>query len=191
MCIRDSYYSFLVNDLAVGGGETKTARLAPEARETTTLVNYSPPPSPSLGDLALRMELEGGPDRVFEAGEVLRFTVGVAEDAYVYCYYEDHTGTVVRVFPTRFQDEPKVLAGAWVQIPSRLAGYEIVVEESGASEQVACVATRNAYGTRRPFVLEEGALKTLSVRNLKSAVDQHLDADRFGTSVQYLAVRVR
>ena len=187
----DLYYSFLVSDLAIGGEAEAVAGSAPEVREATMPVNYSPPPSPSLGDLALRMELEGGPDRVFEAGEVLRFTVGVAEDAWVYCYYEDHAGTVVRVFPTRFQAEPKVQAGAWVQIPSRLAGYEIVVEESGASEQVACVATRNAYGPRRPFVLEEGALRALSVRNIRSAVEQHLDADRFDTSVQYLAVRVR
>ena len=140
--------------------------------------------------MGLRVDLDGGRDRDLRRGDSLRFMVTVAADAHVYCYYQDHEGAVVRVFPSRFQENSGVASGTWVQIPPRDAGYEIVLEREDIVEQVACIATQVAYGAKRPFVLDEGDLQVLSVPDLESAVDQHLEADRFDSTVQFLPIRV-
>ena len=187
----DLYYSFLVNNLAIQGQGKTVAGLVPNQRTSVSPASYTPPPSPSGGYLSLQVEPEGGKDRVFRAGDTLRFMVSVAQDAYVYCYYQDHNGTVARVFPSRFQTDPKVAAGSRTQIPSQDAGFAIGLDQADATEHVACAATEKAYGSKKPFLLEEEDLGPLKVSSLSEAMDQHLDADRFATTVQYLQIRVR
>ena len=187
----DLYYSLLANDLAIRNEGEDVSQLTLEPLPAGPRHEDTSPPSPSEGDLGLRVVPDGGKDRVLRQGDSLRFVVTVARDARVYCYYEDHEGTVVRVFPTSFQPDANVTAGALVQIPARDAGYEIVLEEEDVTEGIACIATGVSYGPKRPFVLDEGDLKALSVPDLKSAVDQHLEADRFDTTVQYLPIQVQ
>ena len=191
----DLYYSLLANDLAIGNEVAEASELTAQRPEAGSApgpaAGSAPPPSPSRGDIGLRVDVDGGRNRDLRRGDSLRLVVTVAEDARVYCYYQDHEGVVVRVFPSRFQEDARVAAGTWVQIPDRDAGYEIVLEQEDAFEQVACIATRVAYGAKRPFVLDEGDLQALSVPDLASAVEQHLEADRFESTVQYLPIRVR
>ena len=187
----DLYYSLLANDLAIGAEDREASGTTPDLFTAEPADAHGPPPSPSRGDIGLHVDLDGGRDRDLRRGDRLRFMVTVAEDAHVYCYYEDHDGTVVRVFPTRFQEDSRLSAGSRVLIPDPDAGYDIVLERDGVVEQVACVATQVAYGAKRPFVLEEGDLEALGVPDLRGAVDQHLEADRFDTTVQFLPIRVR
>ena len=187
----DLYYSFLVNNLAVQEQDKPVEELAANSGSSVIPPNNAPPRSPSAGNLSLKLEPEGGTNRVFQTGEPFSFMASVAQDAYLYCYYQDHSGTVARVFPSRFQTDPKIAAGQLTQVPSPNAGFVIGLEESGVTEQIACIATEKAYGPKKPFVLEEEDLTALEVESLAEVVDQHLDADRFNTSVQYLPIMVR
>ena len=186
----DLYYSLLANDLAVRTEDRDASGLTPERLTAERASGYVPPPSPDRGDIGLQVDLDGGRDRALRRGDLLRFMVTVAEDAHVYCYYEDHDGTVVRVFPTRFQEDSSLAAGSRVLVPDPDAGYDIVLEQDSVVEQVACIATQVAYGAKRPFVLDEGDLEALGVPDLRSAVDQHLEADRYETTVRFLPIRV-
>jgi hypothetical protein len=183
----DLYYSFLINNLAVRAEEKHLeASVKPIPASLGNASSSSPP-----GAVDLRLDVIGNSSRIFNVGDTLRFAISVDRDAFVYCYYRDETGSVARVFPNRFQQDPKVTPSASVQVPAKSAGFSIALERPATEAQLSCVATDKSYGAAKPFVLDEGDLKPLSAADMQVAIDQHLDADRFTTTVRQMNIKVR
>lgn len=146
--------------------------------------------------IGLSLEPSGGIGRKYELGDKLAFTVSVQQPANIYCYYEyvdDNKYYVVRVFPNRWQKNARVTPAKAISFPENEKQFSIELAQVGEEESVACVATDRAYSRQKePLVLSEPDLVPLKkARRLYGIIDQHLEADRFNSSVQHVRWAVR
>ncbi len=189
----DLYYSLLVDkSVVVPSGEDLGSRTETASGSQPSAVK------PIDGDDGIRLAVrqDGPAGKAYRVGDTLAFNVSVQRDAYVYCYYEFVDGDeykVARIFPNRGQPTALIGGGRSVTIPSERAGFEIELAASGIDEQVACVAVEEPYARNaEPEVLREPDLTPLrSARRLYAVVDQHLQAERFGTDVKHIRWKVR
>ncbi|MEM0986169.1 MAG: DUF4384 domain-containing protein [Pseudomonadota bacterium] len=97
----------------------------------------------------------------------LQMRVRLNADAYLYCYYRDGAGTVARIFPNRFQPNARVSGGTLVKIPDDGAGFRIVFEQAGATENVKCFASRSEIGVDFPETLKQADLTPIAMGDLR------------------------
>ena len=79
---------------------------------------------------------------VYSVGQPLSVRVRLNADAHTYCYYQDGSGVIARIFPNRFSPDSYVKGGSVLAIPGQGDGFEILFEQSRANEEVRCFATR-------------------------------------------------
>ena len=116
--------------------------------------------------LAIELSTPKGLTPVYPRNELLKLAVTASQDAYVYCYYQDHQGTIARIFPNRFQPDPYTIAGRSVQIPADNSGFDIVFETPGAEEQVLCLASYKEVGLTLPERYKVADLSPLAIGSL-------------------------
>ncbi len=89
------------------------------------------------------------------------------QDAYVYCYYQDSTGSVARIFPNRFQPDPLLHAGVQVEIPpAGTKSFALRFDKAGVHEAVACLGADREVGLTLPASLKAQDLEPLPVSGL-------------------------
>ncbi len=106
----DLYYRLLAN-------EARRPAAKPVAASAGKRRDYAVPPPPARAATAGRRARPRGPKPSYRVGETMVVSVQPTQDAYVYCFYQDATGTVARIFPNRFQPDPFLHAGAQIEIP--------------------------------------------------------------------------
>lgn len=177
----DLYYSLLEKRMVPGGApETTTA----EAVKPQTISTGS-----GDGDMTVGLTLRPNA-ATYRVGDKLSLAVGVMKPSDVYCYYQAADGSVARIFPNRFTPNASLTAGGHVIIPSGNA-FSLVLEKSGTKEFAACVATQKPYDERRPAALDEPDLTALREKSIQEVVQQHLDIDKFESSVQVVTIEVK
>ena len=105
----------------------------------------------------------------------LQMRVRSNADAYLYCFYEDGTGNIARIYPNRFQPNALIEGGRLVTIPDEAAGFRLIFEQAGARERVKCFASRSEIGVDFPDAIKKGDLVPLDVDSL-SALEQAIRA---------------
>jgi len=105
----------------------------------------------------------------YKVGELLNMTLSLTGEGTVFCYYEDVTHQVARIFPNQFFASPTLRAGSVIRLPS--GGFKIRFDQPG-KERVACV------GADREVVIPgnlKGArdLTPLPVRSLDDVINQY------------------
>jgi hypothetical protein len=87
--------------------------------------------------------------------------------SHLYCYYQDGSGEISRIFPNRFQPDAFVPARTQVEVPpGGGSAFSIRFEQLGAPEQVACLAADREVGLLLPPELKRQDLEPLPVRGL-------------------------
>jgi len=163
----DLYASLISQDLALGRqpdpafGETREAA----ARQVR--------PNP----LNLLLATPKGTQPSYRLNEALEMTVVASQDAYLYCYYQDGKGAIARVYPNQFQPDPYLTAGQPVRIPGEQAGFEIVLDWPGASEEVVCLASPKELGLALPAQLKTPDLTPMPVASLDEVVSTYRRLD--------------
>ncbi len=114
----------------------------------------------------------------YAVGEVLSITLRSNQDAFSYCYYQDSSRRVVRLFPNRFQPNALLTAEAPVTVPGVNARFEIVLEHPGAKEQILCVASRQELGLALPERLKGEDLVALPVDSLDAVESAFAQLDK-------------
>jgi hypothetical protein len=100
-------------------------------------------------------------------------SVQPTRDAHVYCYYQDATGTVARIFPNRFQPDPFLRGGVQIEVPpAGQQSFAIRFDKPGGSEAVACLGADREIGLRRPDRLKAQDLEPLPVHSLDEVAAQ-------------------
>jgi hypothetical protein len=95
------------------------------------------------------------------------------QDAYVYCFYQDATGVVARIFPNRFQPDPFLRAGVRIEIPPAGAkSFALRFDKANATEAVACLGADREVGLRLPDRLKAQDLAPLPVSGLDDVASQ-------------------
>ena len=146
---------------------TQTAARPPQqATEQPAIRPVSPPQAvtpaqPEIGELrpAVPLEIElltpRGSTPVYNVNEELELTVDLSKSAYVYCYYQDGTGSIARIFPNRFRPDSFVQVDTPLHIPGRDSRFDIVFELSNSFEAIGCYASEQDLDARLPETLQQ------------------------------------
>jgi curli biogenesis system outer membrane secretion channel CsgG len=175
----DLYASLIHQDLALG------RQPDPSFGETIQASAARIRPNP----LTLTLATPAGGSPVYQVNQSLELTAIASQDSYVYCYYEDGGGAVTRIYPNQFQPDAYLIAGRPLAIPGD-AGFDIVFDRRGASEQVLCLAAPSELGVRLPPQLRTPDLAPMPVRSLDEVVTAYRQLDR-GLVEARLPIRVQ
>lgn len=153
------YYRLLASDPARGRGAP------PPAAAATPVAMPAPPPAAEAPRAILATSRGGRP--VYRVGESMVLRVQPTQDAYIYCYYQDASGEISRIFPNRFQPDAFVRARSPVQVPPEGSGaFSIRFGKAGVPEGVACLTADREVGLLLPAELKRQDLEPLPVRSL-------------------------
>ena len=106
------------------------------------------------------------------SGAPLSFALQSSSTAYAYCYMQDVSGDVARVFPNRWQPDPVIDAGKRVSVPGPSAKFDLVFPPAGAREQVTCFVSSAELGSALPNNLKGEDLAPLPVVSLSDLRSQ-------------------
>lgn len=124
-----------------------TQAATPEPPETAA-AQIAPP-------LDIALLTPHGSNPVYNLNDELEFTVDLSRSAYVYCYYQDATGAIARIFPNRFQPDPFVDINAPLRIPGAESRFSIVFELPASIEVVGCFASEGDIDASLPAALQQ------------------------------------
>jgi len=146
----------------------------PTARPASLQVAAASPVAVSAAPAApavfrVNLDSDRGSRPSYKVGEFLNMTLSLTGEGTVFCYYEDATHQVARIFPNQFYANPTVRSGSTIRLPS--GGFKIRFDQPG-KERVVCI------GADREVVIPsslKGArdLSPLPVRSLDEVVNQY------------------
>jgi len=90
----------------------------------------------SAGAFRVSLESDRGNRPSYKIGDFLNMSLSLSGDGTVYCYYEDTSRQVARIFPNQFFGNPTLRSGSTVRLPS--GGFKIRFDQAG-KERVACI----------------------------------------------------
>jgi hypothetical protein len=153
----DLYYRLLASD-----GRRPTAKPVAASPANAAVTPALPPTEPPR----LVVSTPRGPRPSYRVGETMVVSVQPTQDAYVYCFYQDSTGTVARIFPNRFQPDPLLHAGVQIEIPPAGTRSFALRFDNPGSEAVACLGSDREVGLKLPDKLKAQDLEPLPVSGL-------------------------
>ncbi|MFL5280121.1 MAG: DUF4384 domain-containing protein [Rhodopila sp.] len=161
------YYRLLASD----GRQpvTKAVAKTPIA-DTATAPPSAAPLAPPPG---LVVSSPRGPKPTYRIGDTMVVSVQPTRDACVYCYYQDASGTVARIFPNRFQPDPFLRGGTRIEVPpAGQQSFALRFDKPGGSEAIACLGADREVGLRLPDRLKAQDLEPLPVHSLDDVAAQ-------------------
>jgi len=120
----------------------------------------------SARPLELTLSTNRGTEPILRVGELLSIRVLVTTDAYVYCYYQQADGKVLKIFPNRYVPNPRIKADEELFIPG--GHFKLMPEYAKSQEQVMCIASYNNIDNDLPTELRLRNLQIIPVANLSS-----------------------
>jgi curli biogenesis system outer membrane secretion channel CsgG len=187
----DLYYRLLANEARRPTSQSAAATPVAAGSIGTAggpLATPAPPPAEAP---RLTLTTPRGPRPGYRVGETMVVAVQPTQDAYVYCYYQDSTGTVARIFPNRFQPDPFLRAGTRVEIPpAGTKSFALRFDKPGGSEAVACLGADREIGLRLPNRLKAQDLEPLPVSGLDEVASQFREMPGARVDDARLAVEV-
>lgn len=107
----------------------------------------TPIPVPSLDvDVWLNKRLHNGTPTYY-IGERLEIGVRTNQDAYVYLFNLHSDGTVVRIFPNRFENHNYLRANQTKYLPAKNSRYRFTVDGPVGFDKVVAVASKTRLNT--------------------------------------------
>lgn len=94
----------------------------------------------NLGPISLLIRSNRGADPVYRTGQKMVLFVEASQDSYLYCFYRQANGTVMRVFPNRFHRDALIPGGRTQHIPSAAMDFDWIVEPPTGVEIMKCYA---------------------------------------------------
>lgn len=168
----DLYYRLLAAD----GRRSVTQPAAATPVTANAAASGATPPAATPSAVAgpgLVVASPRGPRPTYRIGETMALSVQPTRDEYVYCFYQDASGTVSRIFPNRFQPDPFLRAGERIEIPpAGERSFSIRFDRPGGTESVACLGSSSEVGLRVPERLKAQDLEPLPVSGLDEVATQ-------------------
>lgn len=170
----DLYASLLDDTQNILASLPSTPAARPVAVQVATAapvaVSVAAAPAQPVAAAQFRVNLDSdrGSRPSYKVGEFLNMTLSLNGEGTVYCYYEDASHQVARIFPNQFYANALLRSGSTIRLPS--GGFKIRFDQPG-KERVACV------GADREVVIPgnlKGArdLTPLPVKSLDEVVNQ-------------------
>ena len=122
--------------------------------------------SQPVGPIGFTLASEQGEDPVYRIGQKLVLLIQASRDSYLYCFYKQADGVVMKIFPNRAQAYARVAGQAVQKIPSAAMGFEWRVSEPPGTEQVKCFAADRDVAPHLPKVIGKQAFLPLPYKTL-------------------------
>jgi curli biogenesis system outer membrane secretion channel CsgG len=173
--------------VAAAGPLPPAAAPVPGPLPPSAVAAASPPPPPPTVEITTS---KGGHPS-FRVNDTLVVEARTSQDGFLYCYYQDSTGAVARIFPNRFQPNAFVHGGSDVEIPPGTPKpFDIRFDKRHAREAVACVASPLELGLKLPEPFKVQDLEPLPVSSLKDVVESFRRAGSGQISEGWLPIEV-
>lgn len=144
-------------------------------KPATWIATPAPAQAPAQPPAKLGLALEpSAPQGRLARGEAFSLTIKPTQDAHVYCYLQDDKGQVQRFYPNRFARDSLVPAARPLALPGSMR-FQLVANERGASETVACFATARDVAQQLPQAVLGTDFETLpgaSLEQVRTAFTQ-------------------
>lgn len=138
----------------------------PEAK-VPPLVALQPPPPPTPAPkakpkpLSLRLSTAHGDIPAFTIGETFDLTVELSRDAWLYCYYRQVDGTVIKFFPNPHHEDAWLKGGRVHRIPGAIYPFDLAFAEPPGNELLTCFAADRDVRPDLPAALRDPDLGIL------------------------------
>lgn len=114
------------------------------------------------------------PSGKLNKGGSFEIVVRNSSDAYVYCFYQDDSGSIQRFYPNRFAKDSFMLAGASLRLPGKTP-FKFHASKKGLAERIACYAAEQdvlmqVESLRRSHDFEP--IKVASLKEIGSSLRQ-------------------
>jgi hypothetical protein len=76
----------------------------------------------------------------YKINDTLTAQVKTTGDGFLYCYYQDITGAIARIFPNRFNPNPVIKSNSVMSLPAESSPFKIKFDQAGG-EKIVCYAS--------------------------------------------------
>ena len=103
-----------------------------------------------LGPFRFTLRSDRGETPAYNIGEKLHLEIRLDQDAWLYCFYRQADGRMLKIFPNRYHKNAKVSGGNLLTIPDSMLPFDLVVGEPAGTELVKCFALDKDVTSRLP-----------------------------------------
>jgi hypothetical protein len=103
-----------------------------------------------LGPFRFALRSNRGDAPVYNIGEKLQLEIQLDTDAWLYCFYRQADGKMLKIIPNRYHEVAKLEAGGIQTIPGSMLPFDLVFAEPAGTELVKCFAVSEDVSSRLP-----------------------------------------
>ena len=148
----------------------------PGTGPSTVPVAMPAPAAPAVTRVAIQIEnpLPAGERVAFEEGDQVFLSATVSRNSYLYCYFQDAQGGVMRLLPNSVNPHALVTAHLAVRIPDWMTPNPAFIMDAGkpGTEKVGCFASDTDPQALLPAPLQGPALKNMPGYKTLDDVDE-------------------
>ncbi|MDJ0958942.1 MAG: DUF4384 domain-containing protein [Arenicellales bacterium] len=152
----------------------------------------------AVDPLTITLTTDRGDKPVYRQGEPMTVQVQASVDAYVYCFYKQWDGSIIKLFPNRFRPIAKRPAAEVLNIPGD-DQYTIVMDAPSAQERVMCIASQTDLDdalreSKDPLILGELVekdLEPISADTLEGIYGVYLSTVKTRPLFQIIDIEIR
>ncbi len=111
----------------------------------------------------------------FMPGEALNLVVKTQQDGHLYCFFNDASNKVMRIFPNRFNAKSHMSAEQELLLPGAMP-FEILANQNGKTEQISCFLTHKEVLSKLPDNIKVLDFVTLKVSSMNEITQNILEA---------------
>ncbi|MBF0159163.1 MAG: DUF4384 domain-containing protein [Magnetococcales bacterium] len=110
-------------------------------------------------------------DRSYKLNDRLVARMSLSRSGFPYCFYKDAKGSIVRIYPNRFQPDRMIAGNQAVEIPDQTidksdGNFELILDNRG-TEEIMCAASVSDISTLMPSYVPSQEFAPIQVPSLE------------------------
>jgi hypothetical protein len=106
-----------------------------------------------LGPFRFSLTSGRGENPVYDIGDKLNFMVRLEHDAWLYCFYRQADGKMLKIIPNRYHENAFIKGGQVHTIPGRRLPFDLNIGEPAGVELIKCFAVSRDVSNDLPYEL--------------------------------------
>jgi hypothetical protein len=120
----------------------------------------------NLGPITLRISSNRGRNPIYKIGQKMILFVEASQDSYLYCFYRQADGSVMRIFPNRHHGDARIAGGSPQKIPGQSMKFDWTIAEPVGTEIAKCHAFDRDVERSLPRMIRKLDFEPLPYRSL-------------------------
>ena len=119
-----------------------------------------------VGPIALHLSSARGRNPIYRVGQKMELFIELSKDSYLYCFYRQANGKIMKIFPNRYHKSALIAAMSLKRIPDASMKFVWVIKASLGTELVKCYAFDRDVSKKLPAVIRKIDFESLPYRSL-------------------------